>query len=136
MVVDQFPTPSPVSAPFWEGCQVGELRLQKCSRCSHVQFYPRTICSQCLSDTPEWTVASGDGVVASYTVIRQSVSKTYAKKVPYIVALIDLAEGPRMMSVIDGVEPGELRVGDPVHVAFKQWSGDTMLPVFILGERV
>jgi uncharacterized OB-fold protein len=132
--MEQLPIPSPVSAPFWEGCHDGELRLQKCGSCGHVQFYPRTICSQCLSDMLTWEVASGDGVIASFTVVRQSVSKTYAEKVPYIVALIDLAEGPRMMSVIDGVEPDQVPVGDAVHVAFKQWSGDAMLPVFTLGE--
>ena len=135
MVVDQLPTLSLVSAPFWEGCQIGELRLQKCGSCAHVQFYPRTICSQCLSDTLTWTVASGGGVIASYTVIHQSVSKAYAEKVPYVVALIDLEEGPRMMSVIVDVDPGRVSVGDAVHVAFKPWSGDTVLPVFTLGER-
>ncbi|MGI9285103.1 MAG: Zn-ribbon domain-containing OB-fold protein [Pseudomonadales bacterium] len=133
--MDQLPTLSPVSAPFWEGCQIGELRLQKCSSCTHVQFYPRMICSQCLSDTLTWTVATGGGVIASYAVIRQSVSKAYATKVPYIVALIDLVEGPRMMSLIDEEEPGQVSIGDAVHVAFRQWPGDMILPVFTLGER-
>ena len=134
MVAEQLPALSPVSAPFWEGCQIGELRLQKCSSCAHVQFYPRTVCSQCLSDTLTWTVASGDGVIASYTVIRQSVSKAYAKKVPYVLALVKLAEGPCMMSVIDDVDPDHVSVGGTVHVSFKPWSGDTVLPVFTLGE--
>ncbi|MGI9295510.1 MAG: Zn-ribbon domain-containing OB-fold protein [Pseudomonadales bacterium] len=132
MVADQLSALSPASVPFWEGCRAGELRLQKCNRCAHLQFYPRTVCSRCLSDTLTWTVASGVGVVASYTIIRQSVSKAYADKVPYTVALVDLAEGPRMMSLIDGLEPNQIRVGDAVHVTFKQWTDDTVLPTFSL----
>ena len=122
------PRPTDTSAPYWQGCQQGELRLQQCDGCQHFQFYPRIMCSRCQHQSLSWVAASGKGRVASFTVVRRGVSDAYPT--PYIVALIDLDEGPRMMSHVVGVDPESVAVGDDVRVSFEDWSDEITMPVF------
>ncbi len=104
--------------------------LQRCQNCGHVVFYPRTHCDACQSDQLVWETASGVGTIASYTVVRRGVSADFAA--PYVIALIDLAEGPRMMSQIVDADFEALGVGLSVSVDFAAWSEDITLPVFRL----
>ena len=104
--------------------------MQFCSACERYQFYPRVMCSACGGSELEWRALSGRGRIASFTVVRRAVSAAY--KDPYIVALIDVEEGPRLMSHVVGVEaedPG-LRVGAAVQVDFQDWSDEVVMPVF------
>ena len=110
--------------------QMGKLVLQRCQHCGHVLFYPRTHCDACQSDQLAWEDASGAGTIASYTVVRRAVSADF--EAPYVIALIDLAEGPRMMSQIIDADPDALAVGLSVKVDFAAWSEDITLPVFRL----
>jgi uncharacterized OB-fold protein len=122
------PPDTELSRPFWEGCRENELRLQHCSDCDRFQFYPRIVCSHCGGSALSWRAVSGRGCVASFTIVRRSISRAY--EAPYVVALIDLAEGPRMMSGVVGCEPENVAVGDTVEVQFEAWNLDYMLPVF------
>jgi uncharacterized OB-fold protein len=122
------PRPTVTSAPYWDGCRERELRLQKCNACQHLQFYPRIMCSHCQDQSLGWVVASGRGVIASFTVVRRGVSEAYPT--PYVVALIDLEEGLRMMSHVVGSEPESVAVGDLVKVEFEDWSAEIAMPVF------
>ena len=122
------PKSTETSAPYWEGCRQGELRLQKCPACDRVQFYPRIMCSHCGNKELGWIVASGNGRIASFTVVRRGISEAY--QTPYIVALIDLDEGPRMMSHVFDVSAEDVRIDDPVVVDFEHWSEDIAMPVF------
>lgn len=124
------PQITPLSAPYWEGCRQGELRLQYCGDCDSFQFYPRINCSHCGGVDMQWKKASGGGRIASYTIVRRGISKAY--EAPYVVALIDLEEGPRMMSNIICERPDELVIGLAVTVQFEQWNEELMLPVFSL----
>ena len=124
------PQPTPTEQPFFDACVRHELVLQHCEACAHVLFYPRTHCDACQSDQLLWQPASGDGTIASYTIVRRGVSADF--EAPYVIALIDLAEGPRMMSQIIDVEPEALAVGLAVSVDFAAWSEDITLPVFRL----
>lgn len=126
-------TNSLVDRQFQQACQQRELRLQRCDACGNTQFYPRVICSACGSDQLQWITASGRGKVASYTVVRQAVGAQFADRLPYVAALIDLHEGPRMMSVIIDAEPDAVRIGDQVLVDFEPWGGDELQPVFNRG---
>ncbi len=126
------PPASDVAGPFREGCRAGELRLQQCRKCELHQFYPRIFCSHCGAEDVGWSTVSGRGSIASFTVVRRGISKAYPA--PYTVALITLEEGPRMMSNIVGCEPEQVRVGQPVQVAFEDWGGEHVLPVFTLVE--
>jgi uncharacterized OB-fold protein len=122
------PPLTPLAMPYFDGCKAGVLRLQQCGECQQFQFYPRTICSHCTSEKLQWQDASGDGVIASFTVVRKGVSAAY--EAPYVVALIDLAEGPRLMSTLIDVDPADVAIGLPVRVDFEKWSNDISLPVF------
>ena len=104
--------------------------LQRCQSCGHVLFYPRTHCDACQSDQLVWENASGAGTIASYTVVRRGVSADF--EAPYVIALIDLAEGPRMMSQIIDADPDALAVGFSVKADFAAWSEEITLPVFRL----
>ncbi len=121
-----------LTRPYWEGCKAGELKLQRCSDCGEHQFYPRNICAHCTSRNLAWITASGRGEIASFTVFRRAISKAY--DAPYIVALIDLDEGVRMMSNVVDADPEQVGVGDPVTVDFENWSDELRLPVFRLAN--
>lgn len=125
-----FPRPTPVTLPFWDGCRAGELRLQRCRDCGRHQFYPRLMCTHCNGEALEWVRASGRGTVGSFTVVRRPVSQAYAAETPYVVALIALAEGPTMMSNVVACDPAEVAVGMAVEVCFEQWSDEISLPQF------
>jgi len=124
------PRPTPTEQPFYDACAAGKLVLQRCQSCGHVLFYPRTHCDACQSDRLVWEDAIGTGTIASYTVVRRAVSADF--EAPYVIALIDLAEGPRMMSQIIDADPDALAVGLSVKVDFAAWSEDITLPVFRL----
>src|SRR5215469_18884479 len=128
------PKPLPViteeSRPFWEGCRQGKLLLQYCDRCQQYQFYPRLYCMQCEAENPRWVEASGRGVIYSYTIIHQNKSPEFANDTPYNVAIVQLEEGPRMLSDIVGVAAAELRVGLPVMVVFDRVTDTISLPRF------
>ena len=124
------PRPTPTEQPFYDACAAGKLVLQRCQSCGHVLFYPRTHCDACQSDQLVCENASGAGTIASYTVVRRGVSADF--EAPYVIALIDLAEGPRMMSQIINVDFDALSVGLSVTVDFAFWSEDITLPVFRL----
>ena len=122
------PSPSPVSKPYFDACQHGQLLLQHCSDCDRSQFYPRVMCSHCGGASLGWREASGKGNVASFTVARRPVSKAY--EAPYVIAVINLHEGVQMMAQLAGVDVNDNLVGLPVMVQFEPWSDDVSLPVF------
>lgn len=113
-----------------DGCLLGELRLQHCSRCSGFQFYPRILCAACLGRQLDWVPASGRGRVRSFTVVRRAITPAY--EAPYVVALIELEEGPTLMSHVVDCAPEAVRVGARVCAAFETWSETVSLPVFKL----
>lgn len=124
------PRTTPVSAPYWAGCASGELRLQHCNDCGHVQFPPRVHCTACRGPRLEWRPASGQGRVESFTWVHVPVDEAWAQEVPYAVALVRLAEGPRMMSNLRDCRPGEVAIGDAVAVCFERRGDDLHVPQF------
>ena len=124
------PRPTPETAAYWEGCRKGKLMIQRCSSCGHHQFYPRLLCTECMSTQVEWIEAGGRGRVVSFTIVRQAISEAYAADLPYVVALIQLDEGPTMMSNVIGCNPERVVIGMPVEVVFEAWSEDLTVPKF------
>ena len=128
------PKPLPIvtdeNRPFWDGCREGKLLLQFCAACQQHQFYPRLYCMQCESDRLRWVEASGRGVIYSYTIIHQNKSPDFMADVPYNVAIVQLEEGPRMMSNIVDIDPADLRVDLPVTVVFDPVNDTISLPRF------
>ena len=107
------PEPDAVTRPFWEAAAQGRLLYQRCAACSHRQFYPRAVCTACGA-TPEWAEASGRGTVYTFTVVRQYGAPPFASELPYVVAIVELEEGVRMMGNLTGCPVDEVRVGLPV----------------------
>ncbi len=124
------PHPTPETAAYWEGCRQGKLLIQRCDSCGHYQFYPRLFCTECMSTPVEWIQASGRGTVISFTIVRQAISEAYAADVPYVVALIQLDEGPIMMSNVIDADPEHITIGMPVEAVFETWSEDLTVPKF------
>jgi uncharacterized protein len=128
------PKPLPVlteeSRTFWEGCLQGKLLLQYCSECHHYQFYPRMYCMQCNSGTLSWVEAQGHGVIYSYTIIYQNKSPEFVHETPYNVAIVQLEEGPRLLSNIVDIEASQLQVDLAVTVVFDQVTATMALPRF------
>ncbi len=126
------PTRSALSEPWFDACKHERLLIQQCSACGSYQFYPRILCTHCDARDPTWVEASGSGRIASFTVVRRAVSEAY--EAPYVVALVDLEEGPRLMTNIVDCAPEAVRIGARVSVRFEPWGADVDLPVFALVE--
>ncbi len=107
------PDADPVSAPFWKAAAEGRLLFQQCPACGHRQFYPRALCTACGAD-PEWAEASGRGEVHTFTIVRQYGGAPFRDELPYVVAVVELEEGVRMLGNVTGCPVDEVRVGMPV----------------------
>ncbi|HEX2827496.1 MAG TPA: Zn-ribbon domain-containing OB-fold protein [Burkholderiales bacterium] len=116
--------------PFWEGCKQGRLQLQQCGGCGHIRYPISHVCPDCLSYEFAWKPLSGRGVVFSYVVFHQLYNKAFAEDIPYNVALVQLAEGPRMYSNIVGVDNDAVKIGDPVEVVFDAVTPEVSIPKF------
>ncbi|MEC1524980.1 Zn-ribbon domain-containing OB-fold protein [Neobacillus niacini] len=125
------PTPDGDSKTFWDGCSEGKLLIQKCNDCKNHIFYPREVCPHCMSDQLNWVEASGKGKVYSYTIARRAAHPSLIEDVPYIVALIELDEGVRLMSNIINCDVEEVRCDMDVKVIFQKQEG-MVLPKFEL----
>ena len=119
------------SRPYWEGLKQGELRIQRCDACGRAVFYPRSLCPHCFADQLSWIVASGRGSIYSYTVAHQAFGP-FAAQTPFIVAIIELEEGVRMMSRIIDAPREQVAIGVSVRVTFEPAGEDVTLPYFRL----
>jgi uncharacterized OB-fold protein len=124
------PQPTGDSAHFWKACSEGQLTLQRCGACGRLQFYPRLYCAHCLSPQMTWEIVSGKGEVYSYSTIHRALSPAFKDQIPYVVAAIDLAEGPRMMTRLVDCAPEDVHIGMPVEVTFLRETEEIALPVF------
>lgn len=124
------PVSTAETAAYWEGCSRHELQVQQCKDCLAHQFYPRVMCTKCSGRSLEWVRASGRGRVKSFTIVRRAVSEAYAVEVPYVVALVELEEGPTMMSNIVGCNVNDVVIGAPVEVVFDHWQDGVVIPKF------
>jgi uncharacterized protein len=100
------------SAPFWSSWAEGRLTVQRCASCGATCFFPRAGCPTCGALTLSWLDCSGQATVYSYTVVHRKVVE--GLEPPYILALVDLAEGPRMMTNLIHCTPEEVSIGMPV----------------------
>jgi uncharacterized protein len=131
------PEPTPETQPFWDGCARGELMLQRCRACGKPYFYPRPICPSCGSTDVEWFTASGQATLYSY-VINHRPARGFEADGPYAIAVVELAEGPRMMTNIVGIPntPEDLVLDMALQVTFEQ-RGEISLPLFTpAGEKI
>jgi hypothetical protein len=123
------PKPTPETQHFWDGTQAGELRLQRCDACANVYFPPRPFCPVCASRKVSVFKASGKGKLYSY-VIHHRPAPGFTP--PYAIAVIELDEGPRMMSnIVDCPQtPEALELDMKLEVAFEKLDDKVTLPLF------
>lgn len=123
------PNPDPVTAPFWAGCASHRLLFQECGSCGARWLPPSVVCPRCWSEAVGWVAAEGAGTVMTFAVYRRVYHPAFRSLVPYVVAVVELAEGPRLVSNVVGISPERVCVGMPVRVEFER-VGDIRLPVF------
>ena len=124
------PTSLPETEAFWQGCRDGVLLLQRCRDCGHLQYYPRAVCTGCLSSNLDWRRASGRGRIHSFTTVHRALSPAFEDDLPYVVAVIELEEGPRMVSRLRNCDTTRVSIDLPVEVAFERVNAECVLPVF------
>ena len=98
--------------------------------CGETQFYPRGVCSHCLSSNLDWIEASGEATVYSCSVNYRAGHPGFAEKTPFVLAIVELAEGPRMMTNIVNCDPETVKIGMAVKVCFDDVTDDVTLPMF------
>jgi uncharacterized OB-fold protein len=126
------PVPQPESDFYWEKAKAHELWLRKCNACDNVYFYPRNICPMCFSRDVTWLQASGRGKLHTFGIVERGPTPAFRDHVPYIVALVDLEEGPRMPTNLVGVEANKdaVQIGMAVEVTFDDVTDEITLPKF------
>ena len=122
--------PEPDTQPFWEATKDHELRYQTCDDCGGVVFFPRRHCTHCLSNSLSWKTSKGEGVVYTYSIIRQNYHPAFRERVPYVIAWIDLDEGFRLLTNVVGFDdPSQIEVGQRVVVEWQDHD-EVSLPLF------
>lgn len=124
------PSPTQTTQPFWDATATGQLTFQRCSECKKMQSTPRLFCTHCMAEGLEWETSTGRGSVYTFTVNHRAANAHMADKVPYVVAVVQLDEGVRMMANIVNVEPQSVRIGDRVQVRFLPLTDTISLPQF------
>ena len=127
------PKPTPDSKPYWDALRENKLMLPRCTECGKAHFYPRHICPYCGSRKVEWFQASGKGKLYSF-VINHRPPPWMKTKDPYVIAVIELDEGPRLMSNLVGVapDPALIRCDSPVAIEYDAVTPEVTLPRFRL----
>ncbi len=124
------PEPTEATAPFFEGAKAGKLRIQRCDDCGTWSFPLMTQCQNCGSRNISWQDASGEGVVYAHGRLARPYHARHQERLPLVLAQIDTPEGVRLNTNIVGVDPAQVKAGDPVKVAFETFPDGGVLPVF------
>ena len=116
------PLPRPLNPeltrPFWEAAKRHELVMPRCTTCDHIFFYPREECPRCFSTTLEWTPVSGRGRLHSFTIVYQPANAAFRDEAPHVYAVVQLDEGPRLVSNVVQCDPESVRVDMPLVAVF------------------
>jgi uncharacterized OB-fold protein len=122
------PAPSSLSQPYWDGARAGKLLFQQCRACGHNWHPPMPLCPACHSNDVEWRAAAGRGSVYTYTVVRHPTHPAFADLVPYVVAVVELDEGPRIVTNIQRCPVDDVHGGMRVAIVFEDVNGSVSLP--------
>ena len=125
------PNPDGLAAEFYAHLGAGSLRLQRCDACRTWRHPPRRLCGACGADGWQWTPVSGRGAVYTWTVTHQALVPPFADDTPYAVVVVELEEGPRLVTAVRGVEPAALRIGLPVEARIAPISDAIGLHYFV-----
>jgi len=124
------PTPDFDTQPFWDAARARRLIIQHCADCGRHQFYPRPFCAHCWGARVDWVEANGRATLYTYSVVHQNDLPPFPERVPYVAAVVDLDEGPRMMTDVVDCDVEALAVGMPLEVTYRELHEDITVPVF------
>lgn len=118
--------------PYWEAAADGYLLLRRCGACGRAHHYPREFCPHCWSESVTWERASGRATLYTWSVVHRNDLPPFGARTPYVAAVVDLAEGPRMMTEVVDCEAAALTVGMALEAAFRRTDaeGTLVVPVF------
>lgn len=123
------PTVNDLNRPFWEGCKSGQFLLQECAHC-HFKRYPAApSCPKCLAVESTWQPASGRAELFSYVIFERAYNPAWEGRTPYNVSLVELEEGPIVLSNVIDIPNTDLKIGMKLNVTFRQES-EVSIPVF------
>ncbi|MFC9845799.1 Zn-ribbon domain-containing OB-fold protein [Streptomyces sp. NPDC060223] len=132
--VDGFDVPEvdAFTRPYWDAAAEGRLLVRRCGGCGRAHHYPREFCPHCWSEDVRWEPASGRATLYTWSVVHRNDLPPFGERVPYVAAVVDLAEGPRMMTEVVECAEGALRVGMELGVTFRGVGGveEVRVPVF------
>jgi uncharacterized OB-fold protein len=128
--LSNLPTPDPETQPYWDAAKEGRLLIRRCNACKRAYFYPRDFCPHCWSEDVAWEEASGRATLYTWSVVRRNDLPPWGERVPYVAAVVDLEEGPRMMTNVEGVDFDALAIGMPLVVDFRPETDDITAPIF------
>ncbi|MFI5745827.1 Zn-ribbon domain-containing OB-fold protein [Streptomyces sp. NPDC051644] len=124
------PEPDAFTRPYWDAAARGELLLRRCRTCGRAHHYPREFCPHCWSEDVAWERASGRATLYTWSVVHRNDLPPFGARVPYVAAVVDLAEGPRMMTQIVECAESGLAIGMALRVAFRREEDQEAVPVF------
>ncbi|MBX7161470.1 MAG: Zn-ribbon domain-containing OB-fold protein [Acidimicrobiia bacterium] len=124
------PEPDPDTEAYWDAAADGRLLLRRCRGCGEHHFYPRPFCPHCWSDDVEWVEASGRATLYTFSIVRRNDLPPWPERVPYVPAVVDLAEGPRMMTNVVGCDPDDVRIDMDLVLDFRDEDDGVRVPVF------
>lgn len=144
-MIDSIPLPvtdDPIDAPFWQATLRSQLVVQQCSACARYRFPPRPMCPHCNGMEYRWNPVSGRGRIWSFAAPQPPLLPAFAALVPYVTAVVELAEDAQLRMVgavlnshthtISDVSASDVRIGSPVHVVFVPYADDVALPCWRL----
>lgn len=123
-----------VTEPYWAAARERRLVMPRCRACGRHHFYPRTLCPHCGGAELDWAAVAGTGVLYSYTIVNRAPSPAFDSELPYVVAIVELDEGPHLMTNLVGCEPAAAKIGMRVKVDFQALGEGVLLPVFTLAD--
>lgn len=130
MTTALLPEPNADSRAYWNAARERRLLIRSCKACGTKHFMPRNGCPQCWSEDLEWVESSGHAIVYTFSIVRRAPLPEFAANAPYVVAMVDLDEGPRMYTNIVGASALEVAIGDRVEVSFDDRGDGCLVPQF------
>jgi uncharacterized protein len=112
------PVPDAFTEPWWAACRERRLLVRSCHACGRFHFPPRPACPYCWSDDVDWHETAGTGTIYTFSVVRENDLQPFASALPYVAAVVELDEGPRLMTTIIDTRSSSIAVGASVAVVF------------------
>ncbi len=124
------PAPEAETQPFWDAARERRLLIKRCADCGEAHFYPRPFCPKCWGEQVTWEDASGAATLYTFSTVHVNDLPPFPERVPYVVAIVELAEGPRMMTNVVGCDPDRVEVGMALQVTYRDLDEEYTIPVF------